>query len=158
MKRDKYKKDPDWDKNKSYLLECLAQVVDVSCLDLTKDIWEIDSVNHMGVDFTGTGTIVYLPYADHRHFDTWGIEGESVEDVLQETATFIGELLGGETRFVQTFRKDNLMRTEYYTRAEATDEWVAQECYSTSCISCCLFPPFYKPTHKTETIVVFKQQ
>lgn len=138
--------------HKKRLLEEIKEFIDISRIDSEAECWDIDKINHMGVEVFDSGTIVYFS-DEHKHF--WEHDNNDDYDFIIETAAFVKDLLTGQTRFERSYRGTKLVRVAYYTKAANSDEWILQQNFGTA-----LFRPllhFPKKVVKTE-IIEFKQQ
>ncbi|MCL2140578.1 MAG: hypothetical protein FWH42_02705, partial [Dehalococcoidia bacterium] len=136
---------------KQQFIEKLKEIIDISKIDTDADCWDIDKINHMGVEILDSGSIVYFS-DEHQHF--WEHNNDDYDFVV-ETVSFIKDLLAGQTRFERSYRGKKLIRVAYYTKADGTDEWILQQNFGTA-----LFRPLFrfpKKVVKTE-IIEFRQQ
>lgn len=137
---------------KRQLLEKLKEILDITKIDENADLWDIDTVNHMGVEVFDSGTIVYFS-DEHQHF--WEHDNCDDYEFVNKTFDFIKDLLAGQTRFDRTYRGKKLVRVAYYTKSEGVEAWILQQNFGTAIFR----PLFHYPKKITQSeIIEFRQQ
>ncbi|MCL2707086.1 MAG: hypothetical protein FWE97_02845, partial [Dehalococcoidia bacterium] len=132
---------------KHQLLERLREFIDTSKITMNAKRWEIDKVNHMGVEVFDDSTIVYFS-SEHEHF--WRHDNSADYDFIDKTTSFMKGLLTGQTLFERSYCGEKLVSMAYYIKANGSGEWALQQKVFTA-----LFRNLFRfpeKVHKTEII------